>query len=79
MAAKLSLLMPHTQITHQTEQLLQRKFLYVLFRKWENDINFLCDNLLIVYQIEQLLQKMSFDSLFCLESDEMTILWPNEI
>ena len=30
------------------------------------------------YQTEQLLQKKIFDSMFSLESDEMTALWPND-
>ena len=30
------------------------------------------------YQTEQLLLKKFFDSMFSLESDEMTALWPND-
>ena len=30
------------------------------------------------YQTEQLLLKKYFDSMFSLESDEMTALWPND-
>ena len=32
----------------------------------------------IVYQTKELLQKKFFDSMFSLESDEMTALWPND-
>ena len=32
----------------------------------------------IAYQTEQLLQKKFFDSMFNLESDKMTALWPND-
>ena len=32
----------------------------------------------IAYQTEQLLSKKFFDSMFSLESDKMTALWPND-
>ena len=32
----------------------------------------------IAYKTEQLLKKKFFDSMFSLESDKMTALWPND-
>ena len=71
--------MPHPQITHQTEQLLEKKFFDQMFCL-ESDKKTFTFYVIISNSIpnKATFVKEAFDSMVSLESDKLTALSPND-